>query len=476
MATKIYANARFGLREDTLENWTANNPVLERGEPAAVRDGSETEWLKIGDGVTPFNDLPWKKGPKGDKGETGEQGVKGEKGDKGEKGEDADLTYINNTFAGSLKGTATGEVIRLDDVSPVEHEVNVTLESVNLAVPNGFVVENNGMTATTNPDGTITVTGSVADGTKATLLQLIYRKHEANFIALELGQIYKLVVKKDGTSILTFSTKTVYTDTGEVYWGTVETTDITRPRKVQLVYLQKNVAEGDTSLCGTYTVQLVKGTKVGEYTPCVTDFSTVNLNLYKKQLLPFPYRQTSKESNGVKWVVNDDGSITVSGTPTADSYLVLYNGAPLLNSGFVTISLCGTYTNADIAFQVYDDTGATLKAIYATEKITVNLNEYPTAASWKIYVRRTSNDVEMTGTIYPSVEAGDRATAYELYTQPVQYIPAPDGTVEGVTALSPNMTFITDTAGVTINCGYNRDINAAFAELQQAIISLGGNV
>lgn len=338
MATKIYANARFGLREDTLENWTANNPVLERGEPAAVRDGSETEWLKIGDGVTPFNDLPWKKGPKGDKGETGEQGVKGEKGDKGEKGEDADLTYINNTFAGSLKGTATGEVIRLDDVSPVEHEVNVTLESVNLAVPNGFVVENNGMTATTNPDGTITVTGSVADGTKATLLQLIYRKHEANFIALELGQIYKLVVKKDGTSILTFGTKTVYTDTGEVYWGTVETTDITRPRKVQLVYLQKNVAEGDTSLCGTYTVQLVKGTKVGEYTP---------------------------------------------------------------------------YVNIE------------------NVTLTVNGNTYS---------------------------------------------PAPDGTVKGVTALSPNMTFTTDTAGVTINCEYNRDINAAFAELQQAIISLGGNV
>lgn len=475
MATKIYANARFGLREDTLENWTLNNPVLERGEPAAVRDGQGAEWLKIGDGVTPFNDLPFKKGPKGDKGETGEQGAKGEKGDKGDKGADADLTYINSTFAGSLKGIASGEVIRIDDVSPVEHEVKVTLESINLAVPNGFVVENNGMTATTNPDGTITVTGS-ADGTQATLLQLIFRKRETEFIPLEIGQVYKIVVKKDGASILAFGTKTVYTDTGEMYWGTVETTDIMRPRKVQLVYLQKNLAEGDTSLCGTYTVQLVKGTKVGEYTPCVTDFSTVNLSRYKKQLLPFPYRQTSKESNGVKWVVNDDGSITVSGTPTADSYLVLYNGAPLLNSGFVTITLGGTFTNADIVFQLFDDTAAALKTISTTEKITVNLDEYPTAASWKIYVRRLSNGVEMAGTMYPSVEAGEQATPYEMYTEPDYYIPETDGTVKGVTALSPNMTFITDTAGVTINCEYNRDINAAFAELQAAIISLGGNV
>ncbi len=71
MSTKIYANARFGFREDTLENWMANNPVLEKGEPAVVRDGENGEWLKIGDGVTEFNRLPWKKGPKGDKGDAG---------------------------------------------------------------------------------------------------------------------------------------------------------------------------------------------------------------------------------------------------------------------------------------------------------------------------------------------------------------------------------------------------------------------
>lgn len=60
MSTKIYANARFGFREDTLKNWTEINPILEKGEPAVVRDGANGEWLKIGDGVTPFNCLPWK--------------------------------------------------------------------------------------------------------------------------------------------------------------------------------------------------------------------------------------------------------------------------------------------------------------------------------------------------------------------------------------------------------------------------------
>ena len=107
MATKIYSNTLFGFREDTLENWSRVNPILHKGEPAIVRDGADGEWLKIGDGVTPFNSLEWKKGPKGEhgiqgiqgekgadgaigpqgpKGDVGEAGPQGEKGDKGDAG------------------------------------------------------------------------------------------------------------------------------------------------------------------------------------------------------------------------------------------------------------------------------------------------------------------------------------------------------------------------------------------------------
>ena len=475
MATKIYANARFGLREDTLENWTANNPVLERGEPAAVRDGSESEWLKIGDGATPFNDLPWKKGPKGDKGETGEQGAKGEKGDKGDKGEDADLTYINSTFAGSLKGTASGEVIRIDDVSPVEHEVKVTLESINLAVPNDFVVENNGMTATTNPDGTITVTGSVADGTQATLLQLIFRKRETEFIPLEIGQVYKIVVKKYGASILAFGTKTVYTDTGEMYWGTVETTDIMRPRKVQLVYLQKNLAEGDTSLCGTYTVQLVKGTKVGEYTPYV-QVENVKLSRCGRNLIAYTDETKTVGGSGVTVIkTKNSAAFTINGTATVDASIVA-TSPMLLPAGTYTASVDGlntVSTNFDRCY-VWDVLAGKVivNDIMTGKPKTFTLTESTTVRIDFVFASGTSYENKV---VTVQLQEGETASEWEEYNN-ATYTPETDGTVKGVTALSPNMTFITDTAGVTINCEYNRDINAAFAELQQAIISLGGNV
>ena len=73
------------------------------------------------------------------------------------------------------------------------------------------------------------------------------------------------------------------------------------------------------------------------------------------------------------------------------------------------------------------------------------------------------------------LEASQTATEYEPY-KGSEYIPSADGTVNGVTSLYPNTTLMTDTDGVLIDCEYNRDINKAFAELQAAIISLGGNV
>lgn len=62
MADKIFLNSHFAFRSDTLENWQRENPVLENGEPSIVSDGNENEWLKIGDGVTTWNDLPFKTG------------------------------------------------------------------------------------------------------------------------------------------------------------------------------------------------------------------------------------------------------------------------------------------------------------------------------------------------------------------------------------------------------------------------------
>lgn len=73
------------------------------------------------------------------------------------------------------------------------------------------------------------------------------------------------------------------------------------------------------------------------------------------------------------------------------------------------------------------------------------------------------------------INRGSSAIDYEQYAL-AEYTPNADGTVNGVTSIYPNTTLTTDTDGIIIDCEYNRDINKAFAELQSAIISLGGNV
>ena len=72
-----------------------------------------------------------------------------------------------DNYANALKGTASGEVIRVDDVSPLEHELKVMVKNKNL-IPqpynynnidykSGDVYEQNGITYTINDDYSITM-------------------------------------------------------------------------------------------------------------------------------------------------------------------------------------------------------------------------------------------------------------------------------------------------------------------------------
>jgi len=54
METKFVSKLRF--REDTAANWTIVNPVLDSSEPGRETD---TGAYKIGDGVTPWRELPY---------------------------------------------------------------------------------------------------------------------------------------------------------------------------------------------------------------------------------------------------------------------------------------------------------------------------------------------------------------------------------------------------------------------------------
>ena len=143
---KIFGNARYAFRRDTLENWESVNPTLLGGEIGVVTDGTETEKVKIGDGIHKWSELPWWKGPQGDQGPQGIQGPKGDKGDKGEKGDDYNLTETDkqeiagmvdvpdidvSSVAPSILNKISGgyKSLLVNDVSPLAHKCSCRLTS-----------------------------------------------------------------------------------------------------------------------------------------------------------------------------------------------------------------------------------------------------------------------------------------------------------------------------------------------------------
>ena len=114
------------------------------------------------------------KGEKGDVGEKGDKGDKGEKGDTGEISQD----YATRTFADAVKSKRSGNPIIIDDVSPVQHVLDIkttpdekvflrgknlipfTNKKYNQGHSAGNTYGVNGVNFTVNHDGSVTVNGT----------------------------------------------------------------------------------------------------------------------------------------------------------------------------------------------------------------------------------------------------------------------------------------------------------------------------
>lgn len=125
MKEKIRAKVRFLPKAKTYEEWQRGNEVLLAGEHGVVIDNSGLKREKIGDGVTPWNDLEWWQGASayevavqnGFEGTEKEwlDSLKGEKGDKGDKGDpgtaiNVDTVYNPNSLNGQ-SGKAVAEAL-----------------------------------------------------------------------------------------------------------------------------------------------------------------------------------------------------------------------------------------------------------------------------------------------------------------------------------------------------------------------------
>ena len=210
----------------------------------------------------------------------------------------------------------------------------------------------------------------------------------------------------------------------------------------------------------------LKGTASGEVVR-VDDVSPVEHNakaiVHGKNLFDI-----SKLASTSRLTNNGDGSITVR--HASNTVLILKELAPTLEVG-KTYILSAETTGVD-------------KYIYISQQkknIDFNtpfvLTEEALNSAFNFYASYSvTKDVEATDTISNiQIEEGETATEYTPYIDPstvtvteettgATYTPNADGTCD-IVSVSPTMTLLTDTEGVTVDLEYNRDINKVIADL-----------
>jgi hypothetical protein len=239
-----------------------------------------------------------------------------------------------------------------------------------------------------------------------------------------------------------------------------------------------NKAENIGDYIKISNVQLELGATATSYTPFVADIEAVKVRAQGKNLLD---KNKMTVSGGE--LTFDGNKLTVVNTKSTPDLKVTLGNYKYFVGKKITVS----YTLVDFKsesgrknFNTYiqTDKGVVIsqKSNYNSDgkfEMTAVIPEDATATSLKIrqYVGYMINTIGDYITISDLQVEFDEVTEYEPYIEPIEY-----GQGEVIKSIYPSTTLTTDTAGALIEVEYNRDINKAFAELQQAIISLGGNV
>lgn len=138
----------------------------------------------------------------------------------------------------------------------------------------------------------------------------------------------------------------------------------------------------------------------------IGDGGIVAINITGKNILPYPYTNTSKVSNGITFTDNGDGSITIDGTASAETYFYLN-----------TNKLCG-----DTVINGMNAPNGATDGKYAISYL-LFYNGVNGTLSVNILKGATFNNK----TIYPQVELGSSATAYEPYKGQTCSVSTPGG-------------------------------------------------
>ena len=382
-----------------------------------------------------------------------------------------------NTFANALKGSATGEAIALKDTSPVEHIMDVKVRKKNL-LPYPFVsgtATSNGITFTDNNDGSLHIEGTLTAARKYIF---------SNNLSLKKGT-YTISISIDGeiaTGLFFYVRKTGVGNLVAMNLSNITSRTFTVTEDDSSIVVDLVMESSGVGNYFNFTIKpmLELGTVTTGWSPYIKDISAVKLNTLGKNLVDVTTAQLERSlySGGSGSTVDIVGVEKSAGA----AYAAVITYVPVLPNTTYSFSLNNSTYWLNRICQMNSNNICTINhAFYVSTANDYSEHTFTTNAYTRYLMIQLKNKNEVAPTmedllkINLQIEQGS-ATEYEPYKEPVEYAVNPDGTVTNVVSMYPNITLATDTIGAVIDCEYNRDINKAFAELANAIISLGGNV
>lgn len=217
----------------------------------------------------------------------------------------------------------------------------------------------------------------------------------------------------------------------------------------------------------------------------IKDMSSIQHNLdikiSSKNLLTYPYTETTITKNGITFTDNGDGSITVNGTST-NSGSIYFSIAHLSNlevGSTYTFTGCPAGGGQGIAYLRIYDNGYPVSYYYDYGN-GVTFSPRTSAVSVRLYVAPGATVENLT--FYPQIELGEIASEYTQYKNNLSNIDIVsnggetetllDGSVEGIVSVYPSFGLSIPTelsSGYLITIKYNQDINKAFDDVKNYI-------
>jgi hypothetical protein len=351
--------------------------------------------------------------------------------------------YIKNSYAPAIKGDVSGEIVRVDDVSPIEHDVKCWVHGKNLfdisKIKNTDVSTNNG-------DGSITIAAN-------TYYCRLNQKLSEVCPYLKAGDQAFLSFESDSAT-----TKYMYFHGLQGTWSSgtrITLTDEILDSYITIYgYAESNASYGQE--CVISNIQIEKSATVTEYEPYIDPTNTKVTRCGKNLLNP---NRGSSSGKGLTLTNHGDGTFTIAGTATSAASFGLTNltSDPLyLHKGVAytqsVIVLSGSMSGVAVVPSVEDADGNVTWNYFSNNQTKIPQQHYK-FWGYEVYVE---NGKTVNLRFKVQLEVGDTATEYEPYGEKEIVTPASTGTCT-VTSKSPTMTLFTDTPGVTIEAEYNRD-------------------